>query len=191
MHTFRRLIVVALVAAAAAACTRTQAKTTPDVPPLDVPLPPPRIVEATEPAPQAPVGLIEDRGPSTPSPRTRAMPAPRAEGSKPEPPKPEPPPVEPPKPAEETRTLPPPTLQTTPTLKEADLEREIRAMLRRANDDLNRVDYGKLNSDARVQYDQAKGFMRQADEAIRMRNLVFARTVADKAETLAAQLSGR
>jgi len=184
-----RLMLLALAAALASGCARPQARTAPDMPPLEVPLPPPRHVEATEPAPQPPVGLIEDRGPTTPAPRARATPAPRAEAPKTEPPKPAGP-AEGVKPPDEGRPQPAPTLQTTPTAQEAELEREIRAMLRRAETGLGRVDYAKLSADAKVQYDQAKGFMRQADEAIRARNLVFARTVADKAATLAAQLGG-
>ena len=73
------------------------------------------------------------------------------------------------------------------------MERDIRATITRANGDLNRVDYGRLNTAARSQYDSAKGFIRQAEEALtpKGRNLVFARTVADKAATIAAQLLGR
>jgi hypothetical protein len=53
------------------------------------------------------------------------------------------------------------------------------------------VDYGRLNADARAQYDQSKRFMEQAQQALRDRNFVFAATLADKAATLAAGLSGR
>jgi hypothetical protein len=53
------------------------------------------------------------------------------------------------------------------------------------------VDYGKLNADARAQYDQAKRFMEQAQQALRDRNFVFAATLADKAATLAAELVSR
>ena len=37
----------------------------------------------------------------------------------------------------------------------------------------------------------AKRFIQQADEAMRTKNLVFARNLADKAAVLAAQLGGR
>jgi hypothetical protein len=53
------------------------------------------------------------------------------------------------------------------------------------------VDYRALNADARIQYDQAKRFVRQADDAIRTKNLVFAKNLAEKAATIAAQLAGR
>jgi hypothetical protein len=57
--------------------------------------------------------------------------------------------------------------------------------------DLNRVDYGALSADAKAQYDTAKRFMVLADQAIKARNFVFARTLADKAGVIAGVLSNR
>ena len=71
------------------------------------------------------------------------------------------------------------------------MERGIRSALQRATADLNRIDYRTLNADARTQYDTAKRFVRQAGDAMRTKNLVFAKNLADKAATLAAQLAGR
>ena len=59
----------------------------------------------------------------------------------------------------------------------------------RASADLNRIDYRALNNDARTQYDTAKRFIQQAEDAIRMKNLPFAKNLADKAAVLATQLS--
>ena len=56
--------------------------------------------------------------------------------------------------------------------------------------ELNRIDYRVLNTDARSQYDTAKRFVQQAEDAIRMKNLPFAKNLADKAAALAAQLGG-
>jgi hypothetical protein len=67
----------------------------------------------------------------------------------------------------------------------------VRILIAQAMDDLNRVNYQALNADARNQYDMAKRFAVQAEEAIRARNLVFANNLADKAAALAAQLLGR
>jgi len=53
------------------------------------------------------------------------------------------------------------------------------------------VDYRALNADARTQYDTAKRFVTQADDAIRTKNLVYAKSIAEKAATIAAQLAGR
>jgi hypothetical protein len=60
-----------------------------------------------------------------------------------------------------------------------------------AIENLNRVDYNLLGAEGRANFDQARRFIAQAEDALRARNLVFAATVADKAATLAAQLAGR
>jgi hypothetical protein len=65
-------------------------------------------------------------------------------------------------------------LRTTPTLQEGELERRTRGLLLEATSNLNRTDYGRLNPDAKGQYDSAKGFVRQAEDALRTKNFVFA-----------------
>jgi hypothetical protein len=87
--------------------------------------------------------------------------------------------------------VPAPTLQTTPAQREVEVERRIRTVIGQASMDLGRVDARSLNADARTQFDTARRFVAQAEEALRARNLVFASNLADKAATLAAQLSGR
>jgi hypothetical protein len=74
---------------------------------------------------------------------------------------------------------------------DAAAERDARDKLARAARDLSRVDYGKLNADARSQYDQSKRFTEQAQQALKDRNFVFASTLADKAAALAAGLAPR
>jgi outer membrane biosynthesis protein TonB len=183
-----------LVSILASGCMRAAAKTTPDAPPLDMPAPPAREVEPSEPETPQPVPLVAEPARNAP-PRARPAPrepAPRAtEPPKPEPPKVEPPAVEAPKPVEEPPKPPSSTLQTTPATAEGEVERGIRATLVRANADLSRIDYRVLNADAKTQYDTAKRFIRQADDAMRAKNLVFARSIADKAAALAAQLGGK
>ena len=176
-----------------AGCTKAQAKVAPDQPPLDVPAPPPRNVEATEVEPPLPSTPVSEEPATRPAP-VGPRPAPAAQ--RPEPARPEPAradvqPVEAPKPADETKGPPPGPLQTTPVAREAQVERNIQDLLTRATANLNRVDYRNLNADARTQYDQAKRFISQAQEALREKNLVFATNLADKANTLAAQLPGR
>jgi len=61
----------------------------------------------------------------------------------------------------------------------------------RASGELNRIDYRTLNADARMQYDTAKRFIQQADDAMKAKNIVYARSLADKAAAIAAQLAGR
>jgi hypothetical protein len=174
------------------ACTHAAAKTSPDMPGLEMPAPPPRDVEPSDVEAPPPVPLASE--PARNAPRTRpATPAPRpAETPKPaEPPKPDPTPIiEAPKPPEEA-PRPPTTLQTTPATAEGEVERGIRATLQRATADLNRVDYRHLNADARTQYDTAKRFVSQADDYIRSKNLLFAKNLAEKAAAIAVQLAGR
>jgi hypothetical protein len=136
-----------------------------------------------------PVSLADQPPQNTEIPRPTA-PANRADTSKPDTSRTEPVAADQPRPAEGPRA-PQTTLQTTPVEQEADVARKVTELLTKAGTDLTRVDYGRLNADARTQYDQAKRFASQADEALKARNLVFASYLADKAAALAAQLAGR
>jgi hypothetical protein len=185
------LLLTVLVGPAVSGCLHASAKTVSDSPPLDTPPAPPRVIEVVEVTPPVPVPLAEEpprqpiRPPVRPQPRVEAPP-PRPQ---------EPPKVdvsEPPAVADVAPARPPATLQTTPAGTEGEVERVIRGVITRANADLRRVDYRILNADARSQYDTAKRFIEQSEEALRPpRNLVFARNLADKAAALAAQLAGR
>lgn len=172
-------------------CAHKPVKAVAELPPLDMPAPPPRVVEVAEPQ-QPPVVALPDEPRTTI--RTRpAQPAQRADTPRPaEPPKTDVIVAETPKPpADDQPKTPPTTLQTTPTQREAEVERRVNSLIAQAMNDLNRVNYQALTSDARNQYDTAKRFATQAQEALRTRNLVFANNLADKAAALAAQLLGR
>ena len=191
MKIFLALVLVA-GGAIAAGCAKAQAKVVPEPPALEVPMPPPRNVEATE-QPEPPPPAVPPEEPAAPAapPRPRPVPAnAQRPESRPDPPRTEAPASpEPQRPADETRT--PDTLQTTPAVRQAQVERTIRDTLASASTNLNKVDYRALNADARTQYDQAKRFISQAQDALREKNLVFAANLAEKANTLASQLSGR
>jgi hypothetical protein len=175
-------------------CTRAHAKTTPDVPDvvaLEVPAAPPHTIDQPEvevPPPPAPAPAPEPARAAPPRPRPPAAP-PREPPKPAEPAKPEPPPDAPKAPEEPARAGS--TLQTTPAIAEGELERNVRSVLARANTELGRIDYRVLNADAKVQYDTAKRFIRQADDAVKAKNLVFAKSLADKAVAIADQLGGR
>jgi hypothetical protein len=160
------------------------------MPALEVPSPPSHHVESVEAAVPEPIPLIEVPAPTAPEPPRLPPPSPPKDAVRVETPKPEPIPEQP-KPPEETRSPATTTLQTTTADREEALERRIRASLKTAADVLNRVDYQKLNGDVQLQYDTVKSFMRQAEDALKTKNLVFAQTVADKAVTLAGQLAPR
>ncbi|MFN7917222.1 MAG: hypothetical protein U0Q55_17900 [Vicinamibacterales bacterium] len=189
-HRIVSLGVLTLVALCAA-CAHKPVKAVAELPPLDMPAPPPRVVEVAEPQ-QPPVVALPDEPRTTI--RTRpAQPAQRTDAPRPaEPPKTDVIVAETPKPpADEAPKTPPTTLQTTPTQREAQVERRVNSLIAQAMNDLNRVNYQALTPDARNQYDTAKRFATQAQEALRARNLVFANNLADKAAGLAAQLLGR
>jgi len=180
----------------ASGCVHAQAKTIAAGPPLDVPAPPPRTVE---PAPIAstPIDAAAVSSPaSSPGTDPGRNAAPRSPGPGPAQARPATPPrADEPAPADAAKAPPAPppaqTLQTTPTQQDGEVEGRIRAVLSRAGSDLSRIDYTRLNANAKNQYDQAKRFVSLAEDAIRAKNLVYAGTLADKAAELAAQLPGR
>ena len=144
--------------------------------PLDVPPVPPRVIvpEIEEVEPPA-----ADAAASRPAPqRTDAAPKPADK------------PADPPKTAtpEPARTDETPRVRTPQMANDEEAERNVRSILARAQSTLDKVPYGPLSNAAKQQYDTAKRFIAQADRALRIRNYVFARNLADKAETLARQL---
>jgi len=174
-------------------CAHAQAKTIAEMPPLDVPAPPPRSVEPNAAELPPPLGLVAEPARNTPPlPRQVATPPPAQRSDTP---RADAPPPEPPRPADDAaraaQPAAPATLQTVPSQQETELEGKIRATLARATADLSRVDYGHLNANARGQYEFAKRFVTQSEDALKARNLVSAAATADKAAELAAQLAGR
>lgn len=172
-------------------CAKARAESVPNGPPLAVPQPPPRVLAPVDvPAPVASAPApVETPPPAAGAPARPAAPRPPAAraGNEPEP-----------RPAQPAATPPPPAvaegtreLRTAPPASGPATDRGVRDVLTRANRDLARVDYGKLTTDGRAQYEQAKRFGQQAEEALKERNLVFAATLADKAATLAAELLKR
>jgi hypothetical protein len=176
-------------AAVSAGCFGARAQTV-AAQPLDVPPPPPRTVEVRNPDVPPPVPLPEEPPRTQPS-AVLAPPARPAEPPRPAEPAKSEPPSDASRPAEEGIRAPTTTLQTTPAQQEGELERRIRMVLLQAGHGLNRVNYQALNADGRTQYDTAKRFISQAEEAVRAKNLVFASNLAEKAAALASQLSGR
>jgi hypothetical protein len=154
-------------------------------PPLDVPSAPERVLAPVEEAPVAAAPV-----PETPPAVVAPRPAPATRPPAPAPPA---------QPA--AAPAPPPATTAAPTAVPRDLraaspantatEGSVRELLARAARDINQVNYNRLSSEGRAQYDQSKRFSIQAEQALRERNLVFAATLADKAATLAAELLGR
>ena len=183
MSPLPRLASLLFLAATATACLKLEAKTPPPAPALETPEAPthliiPVVIPEPEPAPVQP--------PAPPS----VPPKPRDTGTTPTRPADRssttatPPPA--PLPVTEPPPAPPPVLQTTSNGPEE--ERKVESTLKRANDDLGRVTYASLKSDARAHYDLAKSFIQQAQNALKIKNYPFAAQLAEKAANLASQL---
>ena len=178
MRQLLQFTIIGVALAGAAACAHVQAAA-PAASPLDVPAPPPRVVvppstDVTDPEPSAPA--------TTPAPVAPAHPS-------------APPPVRPqekPPTAPPTSTAPPPDASTAPPLETTSdtstLRNQTLQILNNANRDLGRVDRAALSQEAQAQYDRAKSFVRQADNALKEGNLTYAHTMAEKAAALAGQL---
>jgi len=69
------------------------------------------------------------------------------------------------------------------------LSAKIRTTLTDASRRLGRIDYRSLSVEGKAQYDIAKRFVEQAEEALVAKNLLFASQLADKASVLAALLT--
>ncbi len=172
-------VVVALLPLAAGCAARAQAPLPePALPELLPPPAPPRIV-AIYVAPEEPAP-VEAPPPAEPSTPVRPQPRPAA-------PPPAPPAAAGGVPAV---TTPPPALTLTPAPgADAKTEASIRSLLSRVSRDLARVNGPSLSTDGRTQFETARRFVQQSEDALRARNLVYAGKLADKAAALVAVLA--
>jgi hypothetical protein len=177
------------------ACAKKEAVIAPPPAPLEVPVVPPRLV--------GPVMVEEPELPQLEIPEvkpTRPRPRPAAKGDDPvvkvEPPpdsttKPNDPATPPPSTGTSAAAGPAPLLRTPDTANDAEVSRKVRETLARAGDNLNKINYNGLNQGAKGQHDTARRFIAQAEDALKSKNLVFARYLADKAENISASLINR
>jgi len=175
------LLLVAL-AVGASACVSAQAKGEPGGPALTPPDPPPHTV--------IPVTIVETTPSQPPSDLPDAVVAPPS-GTKPPRPAPRPaatPAEKPPDAAPAQPSVPPaPPLQTT--MNVPGTEKRIRDRIILARRVLEQVDKSVLSGDRRQQHATAERFLEQADEALKVQNLLFAEELANKAFTLAEALA--
>ncbi len=176
-----------------AGCASAQAKAPTERPAMNVPPPPPHVVEPPPESPE-PVG---DLPPASPQPSgasrpprpsakptsSEARPEPKAGEAKPV----ETPPVEPPP----APVAPAAQLRTPQTADTDGAAKAVQATLDRARNTLATVNFGPLSNERKKAYNDAKLFMQQAEDALKQGNFVFAQGVATKAETLAKELAGR
>lgn len=178
MTQMRVVAIVVLSVSLGACAAKAQVRSEAAMPVLDPPPPPPRVVAAYAPEPE-PIVVSP--------PVETAVPArPPARPARPE--RPEPAPTTP-EPVETIARAPAPSLTLTPTPgSEAQTFVAISDLLGRATRDLSRVNPASLNTDGKAQYESARRFIQQAEEALKTRNVVFAGKLADKAATMAAVL---
>ena len=146
-------------------------------PALNAPEPPVRLVVPTTEEQTVPPAAIEEPPASSAStagtkPPVRPNPRPAAA-----------PPADPPPPV----PTPTPAILLTPQ-NTAAFEKRIQEQLNGARNNLNQINRKELGADAQAQFDAALGFIRQADEALKVKNLIYAGQLADKAATMAALL---
>ena len=173
----------ALLLALVGCGAKAKAQTLPDGPPLAVPGAPAheivieQVAEAPpqEPAPEQPVAEQPAPRPATAgrqTVQTNPRPAPPANQPAVTPPAPEPSSV----------------VRAAPAAAAGD-EKKANQLIAKATDDLTkRIDYQKLSAQGKEQYEQAKRFRDQAEQALKERNVLFAVTLAEKAANMAAEL---
>jgi hypothetical protein len=180
MHVSRPVALVLLTASLGACAAKAQVRTEVEMPLLDPPPPPPRVVAVYLPEPE-PIPITPAVEPATPvrPPARPSRPEQKTEST-----------ATAPEPVENVaRPAPPPSLTLTPTPgSESQTVAAIRELLGRATRDLSRVNPVSLNNDGRTQFDTARRFIQQAEDALKTRNIVFAGKLADKAATMAAVL---
>lgn len=173
----RSRVYVVLLACSVAACgARAETRLPAGDPPLVPPTPPARVIV---PAPESPtLPPVEEPPASTTSPATSRPSQSSNSASRP--------PVTTPPSNPPVENTPPVRLMSTANA--AEFEKRIRGQMGRAETDLAQINRQSLGPDARAQFDAARGFLRQAGDALKVRNLHFASQLADKAATLAAML---
>jgi hypothetical protein len=172
--------------AVSAACASAQAKSPPALPNLEVPPAPPRVVETTplpEPALPEPVSELPPPAPAAPRQRPPAREPARTE------PKVETPPAEPP-PAAAPPAAPTPQLLTPATADRAEASRQVRDTIERAKKTLGSINYQRLTTTRRAEYDRANLMIKEAEQAVKGEKFDYAKSLADKAESIAKELQG-
>jgi hypothetical protein len=185
-------VVVAALSLTATGCTRKVIAAAPPPVPLAVPSVPPRIVGPVVVPEERPQPVAE--APTAPAQRPASRPA-RAANRPPDPAEtavedPQRARAEGAEPAAAAPT-PAPLLRTRDTANDVEAARKVQEVLRRAEQNLAKVNYRGLSANGRKDADTARRFITQAGEALEKRQLVFAASMAEKAEQLSTSLANR
>jgi hypothetical protein len=187
------VLAVFLAALSSSGCMTTKAATAAKEPLVVPPAPPRVIAPAPEPEDQAVPSGEPEPVPQLPR-QTRTAPRDNAPRSEPKPPQqgmPGPTEAEAKPPVAPPPVAPAPELRTIDTTDDAKATRQVRDTMERAGRTLAQIDYGRLAKASQLQYDMAKRFIEQSEEALKNKNFTAAQLMAEKAETIAKELSGR
>jgi hypothetical protein len=177
----------------AGGCTRKVVAAAPPPVPLAVPSVPPRIVGPVVVPEERPQAIAE--APTTPTQRPVARPTRPA--NRPADAGPDLPAEDPQRARAEgaepvaAAATPAPLLRTRDTANDAEATRKVQEILRRAQQNLAKVNLRSLTVNGRAQAEDARRFITQAGEALEKRQLVMALSLADKAEALSTSLANR
>jgi hypothetical protein len=184
-------VVLVALSLTATGCTRKVIAAAPPPVPLAVPSVPPRIVgpvvvpeERPQPVAEAPA--VPTQRPATRPPRNRP-PDPAAETAVEDPQRAR---VEGAEPAA-APAAPAPLLRTRETANDVEAAKKVQDVLRRAEQNLARVNYRGLSANGKQQADTARRFIAQAGDALKNLQLTFALSMAEKAEALSTALVNR
>ena len=189
MRTIRNILLglSVLAGVASAACATAAARTPPERPTLDVPAPPTKVVEPSprpdpmpEPVPDLPPAPTSNSRPPRQPPRepTRNEPKPETPATAEA--------AQPPAPV-----APAPQLRTANTPEGSDAAKQVQAIIDHAAKLLDSVNTRGFSKARRAVYENAKGLLTQAQEALKKSDFDNARNLAGKVESTARELGAR
>ena len=185
----RSIMLVGVVAGGVAGCATTRAEVPRERPVLDVPMPPPRVIEPLPVPDPPPVQPLSDvPGGSTPIPPRPRPQRPAENTAKPES-KPEE--TKPPENPAQANPPPVPQLSIPEASDAARLTAQIRSTIERTRAALEKIDYGPLSDIRKKTYNEVKLFADQAEAELKLNNLLVAKELAEKSERLVKDLQGR
>ena len=178
-----------LVGAASAACASATAKAAPERPPLEVPAPPARVVEPSPPPdtppepvpPLPPQQTTSSRPQRPPAARETAKPDPKQETAT----------------TTETATPAPPPVAPAPQLRQpgaadpSEAAKQVQSLIDHASKSLESVNTKGFSKARRAVYENARGLLLQAQEALKKSDFDNAKKLAEKVESTARELGAR
>jgi outer membrane biosynthesis protein TonB len=188
--TLKTIASLVALAGVVSGCAAAQAKAPADRPTLEVPIAPPRVVERTVRELPPPEPVSELPPPPVVASRPRPQP-PVREAAKPDPPKPAEAIVEPQQSQAAAPAPVPPILRTPGTADSAVVTRQISDILERAKKTLASINYQRLTTDRRAEYENAKLMITECEQALKASKYEYAQGVADKVDRLTKGLQSR